>query len=85
MCDECPEDEEDVCCRVVGLFVVTVCCMYRCNMLDSLSMMTWTGRWAWSWAMSLMVVKTVSSAGVRFDVDDLDLGGSEAMMSNEIL
>ena len=54
-------------------------------MVESLSMMTWTGRWAWSWAMSLMVDKTVISAGVRVDMDGVDLGRSEAMMSNEIL
>ena len=50
-----------------------------------LSIMMCTGRWAWSWAMSLMVVSTVSSAGVRVDVDDLVLGGSEAIISKEIL
>ena len=64
---------------------VLVCWIYRCSMVESLSMMTWTGRWAWSWAMSLMVDKTVISAGVSVDMYGVDLGRSEAMMSNEIL
>lgn len=63
---------------------VVVCCIYRCSMVDSLSMMTWTGRWWWSWAMSLMVDRTVISAGVRVDVGGVVRGRSEAMMSKEI-
>ena len=85
MWEECPEDDDEVGCLVGGSFDVLVCCMYRCSMVESLSIMTCTGLWAWSWAMSLMVVSTVSSAGVRVDVDDLVLGGSEAIISKEIL
>ncbi len=65
MWDECPEEDEDVCgCLGGRSFVGSDCCMYRCNIVDSLSMMTCTGRWAWSFAISLMVVSAVSSAGV---------------------
>ena len=83
--EEWPEDDDEVECRVGDCDGVLVCWIYRCSMVESLSMMTWTGRWAWSWAMSLMVDKTVISAGVRVDMDGVDLGRSEAMMSNEIL
>ncbi len=85
MWEECPEDDDEVDCRVGDFVGVLVCCMYRCSMVESLSIMMCMGRWLWSWAMSLMVVRTVSSAGVRVDVDAFGLGGSEAMISNEIL